>query len=678
MTAIDRGLHTRMAALQRRVAASVAARRRHDPEPDDPFRGLYISDDAVDALLATDSGRLLPPERGDEPSSASVSPSATGSADATTPGDRLGELATRFELTPFDVALLVVSMAPDLDSRYERLYGYLHDDVTRRRASIGLALELAGADPTDAWSRGRLTASAPLVVGGIVEVEDLSRPFLTRTLRVPDRVTAHLLGDDTPPAELDGLAVDATGQWEGDLEHLVRVLASGGLVHLRERAQAGASDLAVAALVAAGFPPVVVDLIRADPLDRDACARTAAREARLLGGGLVVASIDGLEAAVVRSVASSPVPVVLIGSVPWDPMCALRVPYALHIDPPSAATQHAMWLRNLGPAERTVATPGATFRLGPGQIRRAVGAARTLALASARPLATDDLRAGVRSQNATGLGRLARRVTPSAGWDDIVLDGPTERTLRLLVARVEQRARVLDAWGLRRGGSRGEGVSALFAGGSGTGKTLAAEVVARSLGVDLYVIDLSTVVDKYVGETEKNLERIFAEAEGVNGLLFFDEADALFGKRSEVSDARDRYANVEVAYLLQRMETFDGVAVLATNMRANLDEAFARRLAVIVDFPDPEPETRRRLWEVLLGAVPCIDDVDLDFCAHAFELTGGDIRNVVVTAAHLAAAEDRVVTMTDLIRATHIEYRKLGRLCNEREFGPFYGVVRAG
>ena len=227
--------------------------------------------------------------------------------------------------------------------------------------------------------------------------------------------------------------------------------------------------------------------------------------------------------------------------------------------------------------------------------------------------------------------------------------------------------------------SRRRGLTALFAGPSGTGKTMAAEVLAGELGLDLYAVDLATVVDKYVGETEKNLDRIFAESERVNGVILFDEADALFGKRSEVSDAHDRYANVEVAYLLQRMELFDGIAILATNLRANLDEAFTRRLDSLVDFPEPEAEHRFLLWERSLGtSVPRAADLDLEFLAEAFKLSGGAIRNIVVAAAYAAAEADREITMRDLVRATQREYLKLGRLCVESEFGPYYELVQAG
>ncbi|BBJ38572.1 hypothetical protein SSPO_012900 [Streptomyces antimycoticus] len=219
-------------------------------------------------------------------------------------------------------------------------------------------------------------------------------------------------------------------------------------------------------------------------------------------------------------------------------------------------------------------------------------------------------------------------------------------------------------------------MTALFAGDSGTGKTMSAEVIAADLGLDLYTVDLATVIDKYVGETEKNLERIFTEAAGINGVLLFDEADAIFGKRSEVKDAHDRYANVESAYLLQRMETFDGLAILATNLRANLDDAFTRRLDLVVDFPLPDAGHRRRLWDRSLGTVlPRSTDLDLDFCAESFELAGGNIRSVAVTAAYLAAESGSPVTMPDLIHALQREYQKLGRLTLASEFGPYMPLL---
>jgi SpoVK/Ycf46/Vps4 family AAA+-type ATPase len=318
----------------------------------------------------------------------------------------------------------------------------------------------------------------------------------------------------------------------------------------------------------------------------------------------------------------------------------------------------------------------AAHRLDSAQLRRAADVAVRTATLSGRPVGPDDLRAAVRAQNGAGLDRLARRVEPGVGWDDLVLPPTTHRRLRELALRARHRDQVLGQWGMRPGGGRGRGVIALFAGESGTGKTMSAEVVAADLGMDLYVVDLSTVVDKYIGETEKNLERIFTEASAVNAVLLFDEADAIFGRRSEVKDARDRHANIESAYLLQRMESFDGIAVLTTNLRANLDEAFTRRLDVVADFPVPDPEQRLALWDRCLGdRLPRADDLDLAFCADRFELAGGSIRSCAVTAAYLAAETGTPLTMRQLITAVAQEYRKLGRLVLETEFGPHLAVA---
>ena len=249
--------------------------------------------------------------------------------------------------------------------------------------------------------------------------------------------------------------------------------------------------------------------------------------------------------------------------------------------------------------------------------------------------------------------------------------------LQEVALRARHREQVLGDWRMRPGGGRGVGVAALFAGDSGTGKTMSAEVIAHDLDLELYVVDLATVVDKYVGETEKNLERIFAAAAGVNAVLLFDEADAIFGKRSEVRDAHDRYANVESAYLLQRMESFDGLAILATNLRANIDEAFTRRLDVMVDFPLPDASHRRALWDRCLGTtVLRSPDVDLPFLADSFELAGGSIRSAAVTAAYLAAADAGVIGMRHLVTAVQREYRKLGRLCLESEFGVYWKLLQ--
>ncbi|MGE3619575.1 MAG: ATP-binding protein [Acidimicrobiia bacterium] len=279
--------------------------------------------------------------------------------------------------------------------------------------------------------------------------------------------------------------------------------------------------------------------------------------------------------------------------------------------------------------------------------------------------------AAARRLAAGPLERSARRIQPRRRWDHLVLRPGQERQLRELVARYRHRATVHGEWGVPAVPS--SGLIALFSGPSGTGKTTAAEVVAGELGLDLFVVDLSSVLSKYIGETEQNLDAAFEAATAGNVVLLFDEADALFGQRSDVSDARDRYANVEVSYLLQRIERWDGFAVLTTNLRQHLDQAFLRRIHVAVEFPSPDESERRRIWSVALDGLPlAVADGDVEDLAARFDLTGGSIRNAALTAAFLAADAGGEVTTPLLVRGVSRELEKLGRLRNEDDFGPWF------
>ncbi|MFF5668090.1 AAA family ATPase [Streptomyces griseofuscus] len=668
-------LWTRLRLIEERVRYAVAARRAVDPDPDDPYRGQYLTPEAVERILEGSGGLGLPDH---EPP-------------PVPPTSELGLLTERFGLSPLDTDLLLVALAPDLDPRFERLYGYLNDDLTRRRPTVALALELCGL-PAASAARFRLSPGAPLIAGGLIEVTEPERPPLSRVLAVPDRVSAHLLGGTEPDARLARLLGEADADPTAEPADVARagaaVRSGPGLVQLLDRG-GDAPGLAVAALRAAGLRPLVLDAAALDRHSAEvpALARVAALEARLSGAGVVLGPLEALPPEPARReslirylcAALRGLPLFLYGTDGWDPAWAADTPVVLPVAPPSPERQATRWRHALeragsdgiAPAGAdTLAAAVAAHRLDGGQLRRAAGAAvRTAALAD-RAVRPDDLRAAVRAQNGAGLARLARRVEPAVGWDDLVLPAPTHRRLRELAVRARHREQVLGQWRMRPGGGRGRGVIALFAGESGTGKTMSAEVIAADLGMDLYVVDLSTVVDKYIGETEKNLERIFTEASAVNAVLLFDEADAIFGKRSQVKDAHDRNANIESAYLLQRMESFDGIAVLTTNLRANLDEAFTRRLDVIADFPVPDAGQRLALWERCLGGrLPRAADLDLGFCADRFELAGGSIRACAVTAAYLAAEAGLPLSMRQLMTAIAQEYRKLGRLVLESEFG---------
>jgi SpoVK/Ycf46/Vps4 family AAA+-type ATPase len=267
------------------------------------------------------------------------------------------------------------------------------------------------------------------------------------------------------------------------------------------------------------------------------------------------------------------------------------------------------------------------------------------------------------------LTALARKISPKKTWDNIILPADQLRQLREICNQVKYHHIVGQQWGFDETLSLGKGINVLFSGSSGTGKTMAAEVIANELQLDLYKIDLSQIVSKYIGETEKNLDRVFTAAENANAILLFDEADALFGKRSEVKDAHDRYANLEVAYLLQKMEEYEGVTILTTNLRQNLDEAFTRRIRFIIEFPFPEVDYRLQIWQgIFPKQMPLGEDVDLPLMAQQFKLAGGNIRNIALAAAFLAAEDGESVGMKHLLQATKREFQKMGRLVNEDDF----------
>jgi AAA+ superfamily predicted ATPase len=400
-----------------------------------------------------------------------------------------------------------------------------------------------------------------------------------------------------------------------------------------------------------------------------------------------VAAAAGDRAALDRELAEHTGIVILAGDQAWrpsggEPLGVLEI----RLSPPGFAARRAAWLDAIAahggaisPADADALA--ASFRLGPDQIAESAAVATQAArlaggdaAAGAAGLERAALFAAARRQGGHELSALTRRIEPAYRWDDLVLPGESVTQLREICRRTSLRERVLGDWGFGTKLSRGRGTTALFAGPPGTGKTTAAEVVAGDLGLDLFTIDLSAVVSKYIGETEKNLERIFSAAEDTDAILFFDEADALFGKRSDVREAHDRYANIEVAYLLQRMEQYEGIAILATNLRQHLDDAFTRRLAFVVDFPFPGDAERRRIWELTLAGAPLAAGADLDLLARGFRLSGGSIRNAALQAAFLAAGDGTPVGMPHLLDAVRRELRKMGKVAPDAAAGLLAGA----
>jgi ATPase family protein associated with various cellular activities (AAA)/winged helix domain-containing protein len=654
---------------------------------------IVTDDEAMAALAGADAAAHADFDRASQHSRAIgslqdvVRERAAALAAAGTPFP-VDELVAAFGLDELVRETLVLALATELDAAMPRLFAYAQDDATARQATPALALELfrsaAGA------ARSGLAAFGPdgpfERLALIRRDDDQGRGDAARRLRLDPRVAWYLRGIDSG-GSTDGLS----------LRHVEPAAVSAELSVTAASVAAAIERGRGAGAPAAGRPPVA-NLVGAD--DRSARALAGAIAARM-GIALHAVAIDeGARPADVAAMAAcldresalrrtgylldaGEEEVGLAGDVAEATGAFLLVAsrHPIHLGRPVVtvtvpdsppASRRLLWTQALGPVsadvENSLREVVHHFDLDPESIARvsasAVGAAR-LRGEAVTPL---DVWQACRAFGRRRLGGLAERIDTDFTWDDIVLPVSARAQLEEIAAQVRHRATVYEDWQFARRLPRGRGVTALFAGPSGTGKTMAAEVLARELQLDLYRIDLAGVVNKYIGETEKNLRRIFAAAEESGAILFFDEADALFGKRTDVRDSHDRYANIEVDYLLQRMEAYTGLAILATNRKAALDRAFLRRLRFLVDFPFPAADLRLRIWQKVLP--PAAPTTRIDFGALAqLDLTGGSIQSVALGAAFLAAADGRVITMSHLTHAASREYAKLDKAPTEGEFG---------
>ena len=693
--------------LERAIAAGRAARTA---DPLEQLRGLVITGEEVSALLAGDTaaGRETAADLRALDERLAARERAIAARAGTSAELPLVRLAHRFQLSRFESQALLLCLAPEVARKYDKLYAYLQDDVTRKRPTVGLALDLFCCGPDERLAgRAAFADGAPLVRHRLLRLGEASgdgpQPLLSRSLRLDDRVAAHLLGDDRLDprlaccARLASAASTPAGpaaQLVPRVQELARSIAEGSvagrrqlLVHLRGPYGSGRRALAAAAAAELGWPLLTFDVERlaASALPPLETIELLVREAFLQPAVLAVSGFDALAsddaerrrwlAVLLDSLATLGRLTFFLGGERWRPLDRPADALLVEVVLPRAdeSERAALWQQRLGEHGVEAASDGklsadtlaSEFRFTPGQIddtvKTAVDLARWRGRADGR-LERQDLLDAARAQASPELGRLARRLEPRGDWSDLVLPADQLVQLRELCDQARHRATVMGAWGFGRKLSHGKGLAALFSGPPGTGKTLAASILAAELGLDLFKIDLSQVVSKYIGETEKNLDRIFTAAEDSSAILFFDEADALFGKRSEVRDSHDRYANVEVSYLLQKMEEHEGIAVLATNLRQHLDDAFVRRLSSVVEFPFPDAHDRERIWRVSFpAAAPLHGDVDFGSLAREVKLAGGNIKNMSLAAAFSAAADGGVIRMEHLWHAAHREFGKLGR-----------------
>ncbi len=707
--------------IHRRITIMEAALRR-DGSGDAELRPMHMTVDEVHRLLQQPFGESLAVEmeeedpadgqyaealaRLEEQIAAAVREGTSGDAEdeavgpraeAALPASRLVHLALACDLSRYELDLFLICLAPALDLRYERIYGFLQDDLTRRRATASLALDLLSPPgPARLQDLVHFSDHAPIRRWHLIEPTPepgiLQPVLLNQAFAVETSLLLWLLGDYKPGAALapfvqhwaDAPAQVAllTAEQEAQIAALVQAdaLPFVGFVGKDE----GGRRNAMACLAAAGGAPLLLldmqAVVRAGA-DPEAALTLFLRDARLTAA---LAAVTGWEAVLedgappprlFNLLCEHPGPVAVGSDTPWQPRAVDRDRRLAWVDFPAPDyVQRKQFLEALLDGSEVagaldIAGLAGRFVLTSRQLSDAVASALDRAHQEGRALCNEDLFRAAREHSSPRLALLARKLTPRYEWEDLILPDDQITRLQEMVQMVQGRAQVLDEWGLGRKLAASYGVTALFAGSPGTGKTMAAEVIARVLGLDLYKIDLSGLISKYIGETEKNLERVFTEAEQSNAILFFDEADAVFGKRSEVKDAHDRYANIETSYLLQRMEAYDGVTILATNLRANLDEAFTRRLHAIVDFPFPDAVQRLRIWQALFPVTaPRGEDIDLELLARRFKIAGGSIRNVLVTAHYLASAAGSPVMQSHLLHATRRELQKLGRLTEERDF----------
>jgi hypothetical protein len=558
-------------------------------------------------------------------------------------------LAQRCGLSTFETEILLLCLAAEVDAETGALLARLG---SAGRPTPSLAASLAGR----ALPSALLTFSppAPLIALRLVEI-DVSAPLATAALRLPPRVRDFLLGLDRLDEEARFLAplqrVPLPAALRAVAENVAASLATATVVAVTGPPAAGGLAVAAEAAVRAGFLPVRLDpaLLPGDRSARAAALALAAREAALSRLCFVLGPDDGSAEVQRRELLEAPCGRMVVvtetasGMVPG----AMIVPLAK----PDLAARAAMW-RAAVPRLRPVSAQrlAAQFLLAPEAIARIAAAAKGEQALWRRAC----------EECVPALASLGQRIVPRATWDDLVLAEDALAALREVAAAARVRDIVDGAWGFAHDGGRGEGMALLLSGPSGTGKTLAAEVLAGSLGLDLFRIDLSGVVSKWIGETEKNLRRVFDAAEAGGAVLFFDEADALFGKRSEVKDSHDRYANVEVGYLLQRMEAYRGLSILATNLRGNLDPAFLRRIRYAIDLGFPDEAARRAIWERHVPAKAPRGSLDLDVLAR-LDLAGGGIRTVALNGAAMAAAAGEPIGTRHMLAAARREFAKLGR-----------------
>ncbi|MGZ4112331.1 MAG: ATP-binding protein [Tumebacillaceae bacterium] len=680
-----------------------------DTSPVDPFKGLIVSEQEVFKLLQ---------EQETDYSSAEVTELLQDMQELQTnimERVRLSEqagvflplsyLADVFQLSPFEQKCLLIALAVELDRKYEKLYAFAQDDVTCKYPTVDLALMFLCRTPQE-----RLEARAAFAPNGKLftyffksDVEqDRKHSLLSTPLLLDERMIRFLMhntqvdesiermievwnpSDELPPLlweEAIQAQMRAFVEKQERDEKIVFLIkgspGSGKKLHVRQVSRHLQKSLVLVDLAA------MVQEKQDGKMLFDRVVREAILHEAVLCFHHVHVLLEDDQAAkwtplLLDSVRKFPGHVFLLSEKPWRSIELSRtgtfIELALQV--PHDRVRQQVWaqLAEKHDVDESVdwSVMAGKFRFTVGQMERTLAVAQNLAMWQSPPreaIDLDTMHQACYSQIQHGLEKKATRIKPKANWNSLVLPAEQKEQLQNACNQMKYRTQVYGEWGFEQRLSYGKGLSMLFAGPPGTGKTMSAEVIAADLHLEIYKIDLSQVISKYIGETEKNLHEIFTEAQLSSAILFFDEADAMFGKRSEVKDAHDKYANVETAYLLQKMEEYEGITILATNFQQNLDDAFMRRLNYVIKFPFPDSEYREKIWRGMFPKQTPIDaDVDFPLLAEKCEIAGGNIKNVVLSSAFLAANEGTAVGMRHVVQALQHELKKTGKIMPKREF----------
>jgi len=682
----------------------------------DEFRGLYISDEQVNQLV----NRAVNYEGASSAVDALTKQAGLLRADAKRKIDNSPwhRLIADFSLSDIEQEILLLGVAPDIDLKYETLFAYLNNDITRKWPTFDLTLRIASSSAEQRSSVQRcLAPEAKLFRSGLMQRIDSAsdrRAWLATGFFAAPAV-CQFLSDlpsldwrlrsfvDERPAANDWEQLAIADDLKDRLRRFARHYMGRGskipfIILLGDNGlgQGQAAEMICEELGLFSLLHVDLEVLRSSGEHINELTRGLLLHQRLQPAGLYLDPMEALfdkegkptpESRVILKILSQakrPVFIPCEPSTPWRELVTGQRSICFRFELPDFSMRRRLWENAVATVEGEIVSSNLEaladrFILTPAQIAAAAESACDRYAADYDTTLETALFEAARAQSDQSLGALATKVKTIHSWNDLILPRLTLQRVKEISAAIRQRHVVYSEWGFEARIATGLGLKVLFSGASGTGKTMTAGVIARDLGLDLYKIDLSGIVSKYIGETEKNLDRIFSAAQCSNAILFFDEADALFGKRSEVKNAHDRYANIEVAYLLQKIEEYEGVVILASNLRKNIDEAFSRRMHYVVEFPLPDEAHRERLWRGMFPAqVPLGEDVDFRFLAGQFPIPGGDIRNVALEAAFLAAQNGKIITMKQLATALARQMIKQGKIPSATEFKQHHAYIHEG